>query len=88
MFSTGNRSGSRFAVAMFAGFDFAVRFPMLRQTQQFSRRHLDQRERLAALGDQRVVLRTRDAECAPEARSTRSNQPSITSRSPGLPARR
>ena len=55
-FSTGNRSGSRFAFAMFAGSGFVVRFPMLRQTQQFSRRHLDQREHLAALGDQRVVL--------------------------------
>src|SRR6266480_29814 len=69
MFSTGNRSGSRFAFATFAGSGFVVRFPMLRQTQQFSRRHLDQREHLAALGDQRVVLWTRDAECAPEPRA-------------------
>src|SRR5512132_3729212 len=66
MFSTGNLSGSGSAFAMFAGFGFVVRFPMLRQTQQFSRRHLDQCEHLAALGDQRVVFWTRDAECAPE----------------------
>src|SRR5437762_10637984 len=56
-------------VAMFTGFGFVVRFPMLRQTQQFSRRHLDQREHLAALGDQGVVLRTRNVECAPEPRA-------------------
>src|SRR5206468_8068630 len=69
MFSTGNRSGSRFAFAMFAGFGFVVPFPMLRQTQQFSRRHLDQLEHLVALGDYRVVLWTSDAECAPESRA-------------------
>src|SRR6266550_287733 len=68
-FSTANRSSSRFAFATFAGFGFVVRFPMLRQTQQFSRRHLDQCEHLAALGDQRVVLWARDAECAPEPRA-------------------
>src|SRR6266568_1664943 len=77
MFSTGNRSGSRFAFAMFAGFGFVVRFPMLRQTQHFSRRHLDHRERLAVLGDQRVVLWTRDAECAPESRALYAIQPAL-----------
>src|SRR5262249_27629473 len=68
-FSTANLSPSRFAVAMFAGFDFVIRFPMLRQPQQFSRRHFDQCEHLAALGDQNVVLWARDAECAPEPRA-------------------
>jgi hypothetical protein len=36
---------------MFIGFGFFVRFPMLRQTQQFPGRHFDQCEHLAALGD-------------------------------------
>src|SRR5439155_25885584 len=40
-FSTRNRSGPRFAFAMFAGFGFVVRFLMLRQAQQSSRRHLN-----------------------------------------------
>src|SRR4051794_2234621 len=42
---------------------------MLRQTQQFSGRHLDQCERLTALCDQRVVLWALDTECAPEPRA-------------------
>jgi len=62
---------------MFTGFGFVVRFPMLRQTQQFSRRHLDQREHLAALGDQGVVLRTRNVECAPEPRAFYAIQPAF-----------
>src|SRR5439155_1639993 len=76
-FSTGNRSGSSFVVAIFAGFDFVVRFPMLRQPQQFSRLHLNQREHLAALGDQCVVSWTRDAECAPEPRALHVIQPAL-----------
>src|SRR6476646_1097333 len=86
-FSTENRSGSRFAVAMFAGFGFVVRFPMLRQTQQFSRRHLNQREHLAALGDQRVVLWTRDAECAPEPRALCAIQPALNHQPVAKPCR-
>ena len=72
---------------MFAGFGFVVRFPMLRQTQQFSRRHLDQREHLAALGDQRVVLWTRDAECAPEPRALCAIQPALNHQPVAEPCR-
>ena len=72
---------------MFAGFGFVVRFPMLRQTQQFSCRHLDQREHLAALGDQRVVLWTRDAECAPEPRALCAIQPALNHQPVAEPCR-
>src|SRR5207248_1291745 len=82
-FSTGNRSGSSFVVAMFAGFDFVVSFPMLRQPQQFSRLHLNQREHLAALGDQCVVSWTRDAEVR-----TRTARAPCDPASPQLPAGR
>src|SRR6266699_19851 len=87
MFSTAKRSGSRFAFATFAGFGFVVRFPMLRQTQQFSRRYLDHRERLAALGDQRVVLWTRNAECAPEPRALCAIQPGFNQQPVAEPCR-
>src|SRR5215472_2315639 len=75
--STRSRSGLRFAFAMSSGFRFVVRFPMLRQTQQLSGRHLDQCKHLAALRDQCVVFWTRDAECAPEPRALYAIQPAL-----------
>src|SRR5207253_725646 len=51
--------------------------PMFRQTQQFSRGHLDQRKHLAALGNQRAVLRSCDPECAPEPRACHLIEPAI-----------
>ena len=50
---------------------------MLRQTQQFSCRHFDQCQHLAALGDQCVVLWARDPECTPEPRSLCAIQPAF-----------
>src|SRR5262245_22592165 len=69
VFFTGIRPGAGFVFVMFTGFGFIVRFPMLRQAQQLSRRHLDQREHLPTLSDQHVVLWTCDAECAPDPRA-------------------
>src|ERR1044071_1110589 len=48
---------------------------MLRHTKHLSRRHLDQRQHLATLRDQRGVLWTHDAECAPETRTVYAIQP-------------
>src|SRR6478672_10655806 len=50
---------------------------MLRQTQQFSRRHLDQRKHLTALGNQRFVIWSCDSKCAPESRALRLIKPSL-----------
>src|SRR5262245_29564030 len=86
-FSITNRYRSRFAVATFAGFDFVLHFPVLRQTQQFSRRHLDQREHLAALGDQRVVLWPCDAESAPESCAFKTIQPTLNQQPVAEPCR-
>ena len=67
----------RFPFAMFSGFGLVVRFPMLRQTQQFSCRHFDQCQHLSAFGDQRVVLWALDAECAPEPRALCAIEPGL-----------
>src|SRR5439155_18941534 len=73
-FFSRNHFDSSFRFEGLHGIRPAIFFPMLRQTQQFSLWHLDQREHLAAIGDQHVVIRSRDSECAPESHALKPIQ--------------
>src|SRR6202140_1642423 len=58
-------------------FGCRIFFPVFRKTQKFSRWHLDKGQRLAAFGDQRIIFRTNDAECAPKSRPFQLVEPAF-----------
>src|SRR2546430_5175659 len=88
-FFAGNNSDLTFAFGILRGVGFPIFLPMIGQTQQFRRWHLDQCEHLSARRDQDVVLRSCNSKPAPEPHVFDLIEPaSITSRSPSLAARR
>src|ERR1043166_9521414 len=46
--------------------ELTIFFPLFRQTQQFCRRHFNEGKHLAALYDQRIIIRPDNAERAPK----------------------
>src|SRR5947199_8086793 len=58
-------------------FQVAIFLPTLGQTEQFFLWHRDQRQRLPAFGNQRVIVQSSNAKCAPEARALHMIQPAL-----------
>src|SRR6266480_623545 len=76
-FFVGNNSYFTFAFGIMRGIGLVVFLPVIGQAQQFPRWHLDQREHLTALRNQRVVLRSCDPKSAPEPRTFYLIEPTL-----------
>ena len=52
-------------------------FPVFRQAEQFCRWHFDEGNHLAALGDQRIIIRPHNAERAPKSQALQLIEPAF-----------